>query len=168
MAVLNELLQNQINSLQSDIKNISSKIEGILASCTVRHRQDISAELVKLDLQVKTLEKELHGFETTINNNAKAIEELKEKLNELTGRVNILVLKFEEHEAQVNKVKDNKSNFIMQVTILVIAGLITALISIAGTLIWTGINSTHSTRNYNRNYQQRTNSELVKPNNSNK
>ena len=163
MAVLNELLQNQINSLQTDIKNISSKIEGILAGCTVRHRQDISAELVKLDLQVKTLEKELHGFESTINNNAKSVEELKEKLNELTGRVNILVLKFEEHEAQVNKVKDNKSNFLMQITILVIAGLITALISIAGTLIWTGIN-TQSTRNY----MQRNGVENVKSNNNNK
>ena len=55
----------------------------------------------------------------------------------------------------------------MQITILVIAGLITALISIAGTLIWTGIN-TQSTRNYNRNYMQRNGVENVKPNNNNK
>jgi len=166
MAVLNEILQTQITALQTDIKNISSKIEGILAGCTVRHRQDISAELVKLDLQVKTLEKELHGFEGTINNNAKSVDELKEKLNELTGRVNILVLKFEEHETQVNKIKDNKSNFLMQIAILVIAGLITAIISIAGTLIWSGINS-RTTQNYNHTYYKQYNKHYNNNNNSN-
>lgn len=137
MAVLNELLQAQVNSLQSDVKNISSKIEGILAGCAVRHRQDISAKLIELDVQIKSLEKELRGFECTITNNSKSVEELREKLNELTGRVNILVLKFEEHESQVNKIKDNKSNFLMQVAILVIAGIITAILSIIGTLAWT-------------------------------
>lgn len=148
MAVLDEYWKNQILTLQNDLKELSTKIEKILVSCAVRHRLDISSEIVRLETEIKNISKECQGFETTIKNNEESTEKNKEKLNELTGRVNILALKVDEIIEYQRKIKDNKSNFIMQILIIVIASLITALITFIGTLAWSGVKQSSNNHNY--------------------
>lgn len=149
MAVLDNILQSQISDLQRDVKDLTAAIKGIAAGCELRHKKDISAEIVRLETELENLEKELRSFEITINNNADAVEKLKSDLNELAGRVNIIVLKVEQNEEFHRKLKDNKSNFIMQTAIIVVAGLISAILSIVGTLIWTGVKQVSNNNNRN-------------------
>lgn len=150
MTGLDEILQNQIITVQNDLKELSTKIEKILAGCAVRHRFDISSEVIRLETEIKNISKEFQGFESTIKNNEASTERNKEKITELTGRVNILALKVDEIIDFQRKTKDNKTNFIAQILIIVISSLITAIITLVGTLAWTGINQTSSS---NHNYR---------------
>ena len=82
MAVLDNILQSQISDLQRDVKDLTAAIKGITAGCELRHRKDISAEIVRLETELENLEKELRSFEITITNNADSVEKLKSELNE--------------------------------------------------------------------------------------
>ncbi len=103
----------------------------------------MTADIAKLTTDLKNVKDEL---EKSVNKNVNDITQMRTDLDEARGKLNILILKFDELLELNQKSKENKTNVIMQVIILVLASIITGIIGFVCTQVWTGV---HTPVNHN-------------------
>jgi hypothetical protein len=78
-------------------------------------------------------------IDQNFNELAGSVETNAYKLSELAGQINILKLKITDIENNLQKSKDNKSNFIFQIVIVVLSSLITAALGLFCSYAWQGV-----------------------------
>ena len=115
---------------------MTGQVAAISAGCNVRHRLNLTAELSKIETTLKQLKSDIGKLESEQTELVKQIQDLHYEHQALSGRVNIVSVKIEEIEANTQKSKDNKNNFIVQILILVIATIITSVIGVVITFSW--------------------------------
>jgi chromosome segregation ATPase len=129
-------MQGTIQQLLSDLNKLTGQVAAISAGCNVRHRLNLTAELSKIETTLKQLKSDISKLEQDQGNLQKEIQDLHYEHQALSGRVNIVSVKIEEIEANAQKSKDNKNNFIIQIVILVVATIITSIIGVAISFTW--------------------------------
>lgn len=129
-------IQGTIQQLLSDLNKLTGQVAAISAGCNVRHRLNLTAELSKIDATLKQLKSDIGKLESDQAELVKQIQDLHYEQQALSGRVNIVSVKIEELEANTQKSKDNKNNFIVQILILVIATIITSVIGVVINFSW--------------------------------
>lgn len=129
-------MQATIQQLLSDLNQLTGEIKAISAGCSVRHRLNLTAELSKIETTLKELKNnisKLQASQSVLNNQIQAI---KYKEQAIEGRINIVSVKIEEIEENTQKTRENKSNFIMQILILVLATIITSVMGVVISFTW--------------------------------
>jgi hypothetical protein len=136
---LNKLLTHEIEVLTDDVKKLYAKIAGIEQGCCVRHRINLTSEISHLETGLANLKTLVDSNVTSITTHTSEISEITLKLQKIAGQVNILSVKINDMEQAAQKYKETKSNFIIQVAIIVLASIITAVFGWIGTYTWLGI-----------------------------
>lgn len=152
MATNETLLQTQFQNIleqlsdaRADIKLLYQKTSELSSGCQTRHRLNLTAELSKVEVDLKTLKANLTSLDDSV-------EDINTTLTDAVGKLNIAMVKLEELESNIQKTKENKTNFIIQIIIIVLASIITAIIGVVGSFTWTGIkNATTSSQTQTNN-----------------
>jgi hypothetical protein len=151
------ILNNQISVLTNDIKQLYADIAGITQGCSARHRKNLTAELSRLESDLAALRTLIQTNADAIENTGKEIKSIYSKLQECVSQVNILILKMKDLESLLQKSKEAKNNFIMQVAIIVLATIITTVLGFIASAAWnnskTNSYSTQPPAEYHRPYR---------------
>jgi uncharacterized phage infection (PIP) family protein YhgE len=162
---------NDIAKLQSELAEVKASLSAITAGCQAKHRLNLTEEIAHLATKIKSNFEDIkklddnnvktHDFLLDSINNSHTnvlnkvddvnnalnnkLEEISKSLNELSGRVNILKIKYDSIETSFKtfceskqKSKENRINFIVQILIIVLSSLFLGVLGLASTYIWQG------------------------------
>ena len=133
------IIVTQLTQLQSEVTDILAQLSSISSGCAVRHRLNLTVQLTKLETQLTSLSNELAVLRQNLTGVADSVDTNTYKLTQFAGQINILKVKITDIENNLQKSKDNKSNFILQIVIVVLSSLITAALGVFCSYAWQGV-----------------------------
>ena len=155
------ILQTQITTLQTLVTQLSADLNGLIAGCNARHRLNLTVEISRLENELKNLGKRIDDVENSVAVNYKSIGTITHDLTELVGRVNIVQLKITDIIEGQKRSRETKTNFIVEIIVIVLASIITGVIGFVASRTWSALSLSRTTISANNKCYKRGKREII-------
>lgn len=139
MASLIEYQQQQISKLEDKVENLTNLIGNLQSGCELRHKIDLALQLTRLSKDLENLTKRVEDIENDSEINEQQAIEFEKRFTELKAQVNIIILKIDNITNLSQKSKDTKTNFFIQLMVIILSAIILGVVGFIWSHAWNSI-----------------------------